>query len=250
MSSSLFLPDVSSSFPSSTSSAVPTASTSAAASNNPGSGMQRGASYFFGFLITFIALLLIFVGCGVGTRRRFARRRALLFGGPDFDWAGLGSPGVEKEPPVFHDSWFVKGGEDWDTMLPVSTVAIRPLSPDSKQSGVDPTTGAQAPPPPPAQSLLARARHRIAPPRLFGLMHSSASSRDPESNREVEPKTPPIQAPASATPNMLEVTVMIAMPISPAAKQAAMQLPPDEKPLDEYAFGISRVDWKGKDWIS
>lgn len=35
----------------------------------------RGVNYFFGFLITFITLLLLFVVCGVGSRRRAAARR-------------------------------------------------------------------------------------------------------------------------------------------------------------------------------
>lgn len=49
--------------------------------------MQEGANYFFGFLITFVALLLIFLGCGVGSRQRAAaRRRAMLMSGLDA-WA-------------------------------------------------------------------------------------------------------------------------------------------------------------------
>ena len=40
-------------------------------------GTPRGANYFFGFLITFVGLLIIFIVCGIGSRRRLARRRGL-----------------------------------------------------------------------------------------------------------------------------------------------------------------------------
>ena len=40
-------------------------------------GTPRGANYFFGFLITFVGLLIIFIICGIGSRRRLARRRGL-----------------------------------------------------------------------------------------------------------------------------------------------------------------------------
>ena len=67
-----------------------------------GGGMAtRGANYFFGFLITFVVLLLIFVGCGIGSRRRFlARRRDGMFDGLD-PW---GQPRREEQKePVFYE---------------------------------------------------------------------------------------------------------------------------------------------------
>jgi len=62
---------------------------------------QRGSNYFFGFLITFIILFLIFVGCGIASRRRLLRARGenALVGDP---W-GMLRPNVEQKRPTFYD---------------------------------------------------------------------------------------------------------------------------------------------------
>ena len=71
-------------------------------SGNSGSG-QRGANYFFGFLITFVVLLLIFVGCGIGSRRRFlARRNAALFAGLD-PWGAALRDGRAAQAPRMYE---------------------------------------------------------------------------------------------------------------------------------------------------
>lgn len=36
---------------------------------------QRGANYFFGFVFMFTVILLVIVGCGIGTRRRYFSNR-------------------------------------------------------------------------------------------------------------------------------------------------------------------------------
>ncbi|KIK98903.1 hypothetical protein PAXRUDRAFT_823324 [Paxillus rubicundulus Ve08.2h10] len=40
-------------------------------SSSGSSPIITSANYFFGFIITFVVLLLLFVGCGIGSRRRF-----------------------------------------------------------------------------------------------------------------------------------------------------------------------------------
>lgn len=77
--------------------------------------MQRGASYFFGFLITFVVLLLIFVGCGVVSRRRFAARRRARFEWDMEPWAERIGGDVGYVPPVLSEKTFVraKDGSLW-----------------------------------------------------------------------------------------------------------------------------------------
>jgi hypothetical protein len=61
---------------------------------------QRGANYFFGFLITFVILFLIFVGCGIGSRRRLLaeRREALSMNAWGTPWSD-----AEQKKPAFHE---------------------------------------------------------------------------------------------------------------------------------------------------
>jgi len=69
------------------------------------SGGQRGASYFFGFLITFVVLLLIFVGCGVVSRRRFSARQRARFEWNMEPWAERTGEGVGYVPPVLVEKY-------------------------------------------------------------------------------------------------------------------------------------------------
>lgn len=81
-----------------------------------GVGMQRGASYFFGFLITFVVLLFVFVGCGVVSRRRFAQRRRAMFEWNMEPWAERMQGGeVGYVPPVLMEKKFerAKDASSW-----------------------------------------------------------------------------------------------------------------------------------------
>src|ERR1700722_18170287 len=92
----------------------PTATPSSPPSINNGSNaMSSGANYFFGFLITFVVLLLIFVACGIGSRRFFYSRRT-LFVNDVTDWA------TQTTQPTFWEAWLKEGGPNWNTMA-VST---------------------------------------------------------------------------------------------------------------------------------
>ncbi|TFK32329.1 hypothetical protein BDQ12DRAFT_692628 [Crucibulum laeve] len=81
------------------------------------SGVARGANYFFGFLITFVALLLIFVGCGIGTRRRIVARRNTAFYETVDPWGNIihVNPGTQHKPAMY-EPLILEGGEKWDDM--------------------------------------------------------------------------------------------------------------------------------------
>jgi hypothetical protein len=80
--------------------------------------MQRGASYFFGFLITFVVLLLIFVGCGVVSRRRFSARQRARFEWDMEPWAEMMDGGVGYVAPVLLEKRFAfaRDGSLWKDM--------------------------------------------------------------------------------------------------------------------------------------
>lgn len=81
-------------------------STSANASTSTDSGdndSKRGASYFFGFLVTFVVLLIVFVSGGIVTRRRMLRRRrgfaSVLDWGPPAPWVNGGAMFLSRTGP-------------------------------------------------------------------------------------------------------------------------------------------------------
>lgn len=88
--------------------------------NNSGGSTQHGASYFFGFLITFVVLLLIFVGCGVVSRRRFSARQRARFEWNMQPWAERMEEGVGYVPPVLVEKSFASTEYDlslWKDMI-------------------------------------------------------------------------------------------------------------------------------------
>ena len=80
--------------------------TSVSPDGDDSGGMARGANYFFGFLITFIVLLVLFVACGVGSRRRFVARRDATMMAQLEPWAPDEPGGLFKEPTI-HETWLV-----------------------------------------------------------------------------------------------------------------------------------------------
>lgn len=110
--------------PSSTSiTTQPSPSPSASTNSGPFGSSQN---YFFGFLITFVVLLVFFLGCGCVSRRRFAaRRRGLnelgLIGHGD----GRTSTPVE---PQYLEPWLAKGETAWSWHnLKVSVITYRQM---------------------------------------------------------------------------------------------------------------------------
>jgi hypothetical protein len=75
--------------------------------------MTTGANYFFGFLITFVMLLLIFIACGVCSRRRFLYARRA---GQD-NLRALGTTSwSSSEPlvqPTFWEAWLQPATPKW-----------------------------------------------------------------------------------------------------------------------------------------
>jgi hypothetical protein len=100
---------------SSTSQPVPSDPPRDVAPDGDNGGMQRGASYFFGFLITFVVLLLLFVGCGVVSRRRFAARRRAHFEFNMQPWAERVGGDVGYVPPVLLEKYVMRAsdGSHW-----------------------------------------------------------------------------------------------------------------------------------------
>jgi len=94
---------------------VSNAALGASSTSNPNSGGFGGSeNYFFGFLITFVVLLIIFLGCGCVSRHRFiARRRALLelgIFGPEGQ-----RPSSSHVEPTFVEPWLAdKADTNWN----------------------------------------------------------------------------------------------------------------------------------------
>ncbi|KAK2461173.1 hypothetical protein APHAL10511_006700 [Amanita phalloides] len=97
------------------------------------SGNARSVSYFFGFLIAIVAVLLFFVGCGIGARRGLLRRRRLLPSGHDEETGNffanvdiermLGRVSPPKEPSLW-ETTFEKGAGQWESIMPLSVAVV------------------------------------------------------------------------------------------------------------------------------
>ncbi|KAF8875617.1 hypothetical protein CPB85DRAFT_1260036 [Mucidula mucida] len=123
---------------SSTLTATATSSPSSTQSSED-TGGAKGANYFFGFLITFIALLFIFIGCGVTTRRRLQRRRIInldaLASMPGFFGSRAGLVIDEKDKPLLCERWTERAEEPtWACMQPLSVSNVTAELPVSDHS--------------------------------------------------------------------------------------------------------------------
>ena len=92
--------------------------------SNESGGTQRGVNYFFGFLLTFVGLLIIFIACGVASRRRFARRRQAALDGA-FEPLRRSSNGKSEGevPPELHERPFVISDDKWSNLMVVGVPA-------------------------------------------------------------------------------------------------------------------------------
>jgi hypothetical protein len=83
---------------------------------DPSNVGKGGSTDFFGFLIAFVALVLVFVVCGLGSRRRFvARRRAILTSADMDPWAF--APPVHQTEPKYWEPSLVPGGDEWSAIM-------------------------------------------------------------------------------------------------------------------------------------
>ena len=227
-------------------------------------GMARGANYFFGFLITFIVLLVLFVACGVGSRRRFVARRDAAMMAQLEPWAPDEPGGLFKEPTI-HETWLVvekeKGWGDIQVSAPrfqmfriAERFSLQPLNlqvvrasdllPEDFHSDhrsdyrvVPGARGSSAHEPPPESSpqrqsfltRLASLPRAILPSFCRSSNKSSATASDEEN---VDLSNDPIQG--------VQVVVFVNFPsaMSPRSSRHSTGS------LDgDYALGVRTMDW-------
>jgi len=88
-------------------------------------GNQRGANYFFGFVFMFTVILLVIVGCGIGSRRRYFSSRRDSERGTLDPWTS-GTKG-DVTPPKLYDieANFVNGqGATWKNIMVCCTYFV------------------------------------------------------------------------------------------------------------------------------
>ncbi|KAI6019979.1 hypothetical protein F5J12DRAFT_496825 [Pisolithus orientalis] len=128
--------------------AVTPSSTVGSDSGSSGSAADS-TDYFFGFIVTFVVLLLLFVSCGLGSRRRSALLRPLWARNleTDHDGADFGSGGLflgdrpgwgqgksaQLTRPVCWETWLLPRPDErispqWKDLQPISATFVRPTS--------------------------------------------------------------------------------------------------------------------------
>ncbi|KAG7448570.1 uncharacterized protein BT62DRAFT_929656 [Guyanagaster necrorhizus] len=190
---------------------------SSSASTNSGP-MSNGANYFFGFLITFVAILFIFIGCGIAMRRRYQRRRGTVFNLDDLQ-AMPGLFGSRQqllgEKPIMWEPWVEKHDDySWSTIQPLS--ASRSNRPCPKSI------------PRPAPIRLPSRN----PTAIHGLSLPTWAPADSEIEKEVP-------SPEESVPSTLQISVLISMPGPPS---------PDNPTFIEYQIGVARLPWE--EWMA
>ncbi|KAF9233420.1 hypothetical protein BU15DRAFT_80126 [Melanogaster broomeanus] len=220
------------------------------------------ASYFFGFIITFVVLLLLFVGCGVGSRRRFTFLGMTWGAGgrQDVDegaFGGRGRGGRRKfVRPVFWEAWmYPKGDPDgqegrWEGIQPVSASFIRPpLNPSygaqfkSDHSSLRPSSSQISVTDSQPHGRLHRLRTALNP---YGFHRHHPCTDQP-------PKPPPPERPP---PEAVQIAVMIRMP-SPSSwawdtgnserPSTSRSVGEQTSELGEYQIGITQLPWTSGD---
>ncbi|KAL4079598.1 hypothetical protein J3A83DRAFT_1130380 [Scleroderma citrinum] len=180
-----------------------------------GSSSQNGSNYFFGFIATFIVLLLIFVSCGVGSRRRsgfIMSAWSRTFAGNEIDGALYrGQPASEwlkstQTSPVLREVWLrptqglLAPGED---LQPISAAFVRSLLPTCRPKA---SLSSALPSPPEApldtrSPVSSHSRPSICS-RISAWLKRRWLHRLPE---------PPPQ-PMYSSPEAVQVAVMVSMP--------------------------------------
>ncbi|CAA7267274.1 unnamed protein product [Cyclocybe aegerita] len=225
-------------------------------SGGSGSGgdSSRGANYFFGFLITFVLLLLIFAGCGLGSRRRmfFSRRfqNADAFG----PWTTYGEDGIgrgEVVEPVVYEKTFEKAeetGDKWGDLKPLSATLVRRPRDQSDASSAQKPSLPEDPPSDPAHPNPTAVSATPAEP------HRSLPAWFPGRKRK-HPPGPPTAEPEDV-PEAIQVAFLIVMPSVASSSLYAPKTPIDEEKaaalrererdfeMPEYQIGMATVPWE------
>ncbi|KAL0576395.1 hypothetical protein V5O48_005584 [Marasmius crinis-equi] len=203
------------------SSTLTSSSQASTATITPSSGPNtRGANYFFGFLITFVALLLLFIGCGIGTRRRLQRAGGLL----DFD-AWDDSSGNSQPEPRFLEPTLTKGGETWSSIQPLSSGLVSKQNITSEKK-VD-STSARPLPPIRLPSTNPNAIHGLSLP--LWVPQQRASKEDVTENTADGKRQ---------DEEVMQIAVLVEMPSDQGAEAER-----DESQLHEYQFGVAQIPW-------
>lgn len=174
-------------------------------------GTPRGANYFFGFLITFVGLLVIFIICGIGSRRRFARRHGL--NGTLEPLGRFRKLEGGDTRPQFYEPPLVVGEDRWGSLMPLSVRFCRQKESDPVDHDLPPL-----PPVTPAR----RSRSHLS----FNYFN-----RNPPLETHTDPELP----------DAIQVAVMIAMPWDLSVNQQK-----NPEGLREYQIGEIDLPW-GKD---
>lgn len=195
-----------------------TASASESPTATDSGSMSKGANYFFGFLITFVAILFVFIGCGIATRRRYQRRRGIIFNLDDLQ-AMPGLFGSRQqligEKPIMWEPWVVNRKEcSWSTMQPLSA------SRSNK----------------PCRKPIPRSAPIRLPSRNPNAIHGLSLPIWAPADSEVEKEAPLTD---ESVPSTLQISLLISMPSQPSS---------DEPPFTEYQIGVARLPWEA--WMA
>jgi len=224
---------------------------------------MTSANYFFGFIITFVVLLLLFVGCGVGSRRRFGfigrawdeRMQDMDEGA--FEGRGAGSTGRKRlVRPIFWETWTdprrdlagkISQEASWEGVQPLSASFIRPPSkpPAGEQSKSGPLSlGTSS-----SQTSITNSQSHAQLHRLQTTLNSYLFRRPrPHTNHPPEPEPP-----ERPLPEAVQITVVICMPSSSTSALGNSEGPSayssgeQTSLLGEYQVGITQLPWTSGD---
>ncbi|KAF5378747.1 hypothetical protein D9615_007009 [Tricholomella constricta] len=234
------------------------------------STLARNSSYFLGFLITFCVLLVVFIGCGIASRRHLVSRRrrrrqgAGVYGAEAEMGAGAAGKRGQEPRPVWVERWVelekkeegaagTGTGTEWNRITPLATTIVRPEPPPSflqkgqKDGGADiekqepqPQSGSR--PLFPALSAWLAQLSTFRDPRPVLDQNLPPASPAASASRPAFPSTHP-PAPADP-PAEAHVAVMIAMPLRPENAGTQLDAHAHGAP-PEYQIGVACVPVAG-----
>jgi len=203
------------------------------------------ANYFFGFVITFIVLLLLFVGCGIGSWRRF-RPISAVWGERFQDVDGTSfSPRKRGRRRLVRPVL----SELWTHPQVVMHPAPGASSSKAKWEGVQPIAAAFVWSRSALSAYARRLNTSTTPGRgnddsvrgVVATLRSYVLLRRPRYDHP--PKPPPIVRPP---PEAIQVVVMISMPSPPSLASRSLTHGPrwvGHPDVGEYQIGVVRMPW-------
>ncbi|KAF8814662.1 hypothetical protein BYT27DRAFT_7249710 [Phlegmacium glaucopus] len=200
-----------------------TASPSPTASSGEGDlDTQRGANYFFGFLIAFVGIIMILFVCGIGSRWRVASRRE---GVTNFRPFRSISNDKSEGPPQFYECPFVIGEDKWSNLMPLSASICK-----NEENGSDLFAHDLEELPPAPRSTRCLTCHVF--PSFFLPNWSCIHHKNPQTRHDPDP------------PETIQIAIMIVMPYKP---QNHDQPPKKLDHLPESQIGDISLPWRQHD---